>query len=196
MVRVHTKPTHVRWAHTSALLARGCAVVELDCRPVNDEHVSRAALVLGRPMVGMVAYDVTRAMDYLATRKDLDVGRVVLWADGLATLPGLYAAALDERIGGAVLSGLLSTYISPEPIRHPSWTFARGLLARADVAHLSALVAPRPLVIANPVGPDLKTLAGAGLKNAFAATREAYGDGKLRILAGEDAAILKATPRL
>lgn len=195
VVRLRTKPTNVRWAHTSALLGRGCAVVELDARPVNDEHVSRAALVLGRPMVGMVAYDVTRAMDYLAKRKDLDAGRVVLWADGLASLPALYAAALDERVGGAVLSGLLSTYVSPKPIRHPSWTFARGLLACADVAHLAALAAPRPVVIANPVGPDLKPLAGADLKKAFAATRKAYGGKKLRILAGDAAAVLKAAPR-
>ena len=82
-------------------VGKGIAVAELDVRPLSsDEHVSRAALVLGRPLVGMGAYDVTRFMDYLETRQDIDATRVSLWAEDAMSLPALYAAALDKRIAG------------------------------------------------------------------------------------------------
>jgi hypothetical protein len=134
----------------------------------------------------MGAYDVTRFMDYLETRQDIDAARVSLWAEDAMSLPALCAAALDKRIAGATLTGLLSTFVSPVPVRYPTWTFARGLLKHADIEHLAALVAPRPLVIAGPVGPDLKPLPSGALAGSFPAARAAYGKGKaLRIVADD-----------
>jgi dienelactone hydrolase len=193
MALLRAAPADTPWVHTAALLAKGYAVVELDCRRTSDAYVDLAALVLGRPMVGQVAFDVTRAVDYLATREDLNAGNTVLWADGPEALAALYAVVLDGRIGGAVLTGLLSTYLCPKPVQLPQWTFARGLLRYADIEHLAGAVAPRPLVIANPVGPDLKPLDTADLAKAFAATRAAHGRaGTLNIVVGDDATVLES----
>ena len=198
VVVVRDRASPEPWGRAEAFLDKGFAVAELALRPLGeDEHVSRAALVLGRPLVGMGAYDLTRFVDYLQTRKDIDGQRVSLWAEDLMTLPALYALALDERIAGATLVGLLTTYVSPTPVPHPTWTFARDLLKHADIEHLAALAAPRPLGVANPVGPDLKPVPPAALPRAFTATRQAYAepDG-LRIIAGDDEQIVAAAVRL
>ena len=89
------------------------------------------------------------------------------------------------------LVGLLTTYVSPTPVQHPTWTFARGLLKHADIEHLAAFAAPPPLVIAKPVGPDQKPLPPGRLRRAFAAARSAYaGSRKLKILVGDSEAVL------
>jgi len=198
VVLVRAKPTRTRWRHAGAFLEKGFAVAELDVRPTgDDEHASRAALVLGRPLVGMAAYDITRFVDYLETQAHIDARRVSLWAERLMTLPALYAFALDGRIAGATLVAMLSTYVAAAPVQHPTWTFARGLLKHADIDHLAALSAPRALVIAGPLGPDLAPLCGGRLRGAFAAARRAYAKTrKLRILAGDAEAALKTAMRL
>jgi pimeloyl-ACP methyl ester carboxylesterase len=146
VVVVRNAAARSRWPRASQFLGKGIVVAELATRPLGaDEHVSRAALVYGRPLVGMGAYDITRLMDYLETRPDIDAGRVSLWAEDLITLPALYALALDERINSGTLSGLPETYVTPTPLQHPTWTFAPGLLKHADIRHLKALVAPRQL---------------------------------------------------
>jgi acetyl esterase/lipase len=176
VVLVRPEPGQPDRALAGEFLSRGVAVAELDVRPLaGDEHAGKAALVLGRPMVGMGAYDITRFVDYLAGRGDIDPAGVSLWAEGLMTLPALYAIALDERIAGGTLAGLLSTYISPVPVPHPTWTFARGLLKFADIDHLLALSAPRPVTVLNPVGPDTQPLSPAACRKAFPAAGEAYG---------------------
>ena len=129
-------------------------MVEFVPRPLGDDHVNRAALVLGRPMVGMAAYDITRLIDCLAERPTIDPNRIALWTDGPMTLPALYALALDERIAGATLIGPLSTYVTLRPVPQPLWTVAPGLLRYADIDHLVALVAPRALTLSDPLGPD------------------------------------------
>ena len=186
VVRVRKGPSRRRWVRAKALLDKGIAVAELDVRPLgDDEHVSRAALVLGRPLVGMGAYDITRFVDYLSAVPEIDGNRISLWAEDLMALPALYAMALDERIGGAALVGLLSTFVSQTPVQVPTWTLARGLLKYADIDHLAALIAPRPLVLAGPVGPDLKPLSAGALSEALPVVRAAYeGSRRLRIQTG------------
>lgn len=182
------------WQHKDACLAAGYALAEFDGRPMGgDEHVSRAALVYGRPLVGMGAYDISRFVEHLRTREDVDGERISLWAEDEMALPALYAVALDTRIAGTTLVGLVTTYVTPNPVQHPTWTFARGLLKYADIAHLAALAAPRRLVIANPVGPDLKPVSKRRLNRAFRPARQAYGRaGDLTILTGSDEEVLKA----
>ena len=197
LVLVRKEPSRRRWVHTRAFLAKGFAVAELNPRPLgDDEHVSRAALVLGRPLVGMGAYDITRFLDYLQRRDQIDAKAISLWAEDEMALPALYAAALDERIAGATLVGLLSTYVSPAPVQQPNWTFTRGLLAYADIEHLAALGLPRRLVIANPIGPDLKPIPPGRLRRTFTAARQAYAKvGELSVLAGDDRVCLQAASR-
>jgi dienelactone hydrolase len=156
VVRVREKLSPRRWRKARSLLDRGTILAELDTRPLrDDEHANRAALVYGRPLVGMGAYDITRLVDYLRIRPDVDGERISLHADGLMTLPALYALALDERIAGGTLSGLIETYVTPKPLQHPTWTFAANLLRHADVRHLKALVTPRRLTVAQGAAENL-----------------------------------------
>ena len=144
VVRVRERPSNRRWPKAKQFLDQGRVVVELDTRPLgDDEHVSRAALVYGRPLVGMGAWDIIRLIDYLQTRQEISKDAISLWAEGPTALPALFALALDERIQGGALGGLPATYVSHQPLKQPTWTFAHGLLRYADIKHLKELVAPR-----------------------------------------------------
>ncbi len=146
VVRVRERRSSRRWPRAKQFLDQGRVVVELDTRPLSDdEHVSRAALVYGRPLVGMGAWDIIRLTDYLQTREELSADGISLWAEGPMALPALFALALDERIKGGTLGGLPATYVTHQPLKQPTWTFAHGLLRYADIKQLKELVAPRPI---------------------------------------------------
>lgn len=146
------------------LTAKSCA--ELNAR----------AIPLGQTVAGMWAWDLSRLVDYAATRKDCRPGAV-----GCAGLSGgglqtLYATAMDERIRAAVVSGYF--YGAKESLLDfvCCWcNYVPHLYEYADMGDLAALIAPRPLLIETG---DKDGLNGAsGVKNTtsqVAIARKAY----------------------
>lgn len=147
-----------------ALLSNSCAALNARGMP------------LGQTVAGMWAWDLSRLIDYAATRKDCRPGAV-----GCAGLSGgglqtLYASALDERIRAAVVSGYF--YGAKESLLDMlnCWcNYVPHLFEYADLGDLAALIAPRPLLIETG---DKDYLNGAsGLKNVtpqVAIARRAY----------------------
>jgi len=90
-------------------LARGGAVVlalEPRGKPVEEENSfigdwlsNTRALLVGRNLPGMRAFDIRRALDVLAARPDVDAARLRGAARGPAGVWLLMAAALDSRLG-------------------------------------------------------------------------------------------------
>ena len=133
----------------------------------------RNGIVWGRPVPGMGVTDLRAVLDGLATRPDVDLGRVALVARkcGEAAIAALFAAALDPRIAAvdADLTGCSfqkgNLPVVPNVLRH------------GDVLQWAALVAPRQLTLRN-----LPADAGdpAWLAGAYQAAGSA---GSLRIVA-------------
>ena len=74
------------------------------------QFINNMAFPLGQTVTGMWTWDLHRLIDYIATRKDCRADRI-----GCAGLSGgglqtLWAAALDDRIRCAVISGYLYGY--------------------------------------------------------------------------------------
>ena len=65
------------------------------------------ALLTGKPLAGMRAEDVSRGVDLLAARAEVDPSRISAVGVELAAVPVLYAAAFDGRIGGVTLERML-----------------------------------------------------------------------------------------
>ncbi len=107
-----------------------------------------AALLLGRTMAGWRAWDVMRALDYLATRPEVDAGRVgCMGISGGGTVT-LYAAALEPRIRAAVLSGSAASFRdSIFSIAHCIDNYVPGILEWAEMSDIAGLIAPRPLFV-------------------------------------------------
>jgi hypothetical protein len=127
-------------------------------------HLSLKGEPLGQSVAGMWTWDLMRLLDHVATRPDVDSGRI-----GCAGLSGgglqtLYLAALDTRVRAAVVSGyfygvgesLLEQAGNCDCNRVP------GLWLHADMGDLGALVAPRGLAIETGDQDPLNGRSGLG----------------------------------
>jgi dienelactone hydrolase len=78
----------------------------------NNYHFVSHSIMWGRPLAGRRAFDLSRAVDYVANRPDLSVEGLVAIGIGDDALPVLLAAAADERIRRAVSAGYYVSFAS------------------------------------------------------------------------------------
>ncbi|HTK46629.1 MAG TPA: alpha/beta hydrolase family protein [Gemmatimonadaceae bacterium] len=138
------------------------------CRPA-----ACAALLFGQTMAGWRVWDAMRAIDYLATRPEVDPARVAtLGASGGGTT-SLLTAAVDERVKVAVVSAYFNTFRdSIVSISHCPDNYVPGLLQDMELYDLSGLVAPRALFVES--GRNDRIFPIAGSEKAAAKAREIY----------------------
>jgi cephalosporin-C deacetylase-like acetyl esterase len=198
------------------LLASGYAVLAVDVRgrgetlghysPRYDTNFRLVAnqILFGQPLAGRRAYDLTRALDYLATRPEISSAKVTIVGLGADTLPALLAAATDTRIANVAAAGFLHSFISqmsaktPEPGTriNTSWNDAQlngrvnaagysvdfgsvipGALAIADMPDVVALLAPRKVLFCQT--GDIGTQGVESLMARFERVTGAAGRGSL-----------------
>jgi dienelactone hydrolase len=123
--------------------ARNAGPSENSCRPA-----ACAALLFGQTMIGLRAWDAMRAIDYLATRWEIDMRRVAtLGASGGGTT-SLFTAALDDRVRAGVVSAYFNTFRdSIVSISHCPDNYVPGLVRDMEMSDVAGLVAPRGLFI-------------------------------------------------
>jgi dienelactone hydrolase len=121
--------------------ARERGAAASSCQPA-----AGAALLLGESMVGWRVWDAWRAIDLLETLPDVDPKRVGMMGISGGGTVILYAAALDERVKAAVLSGSFCTFKdSIYSISHCIDNYVPGLLKWFEAADVASLIAPRYL---------------------------------------------------
>ena len=106
------------------------------------------ALLVGETMVGWRVWDVVRTLDYIATRKELDLARVgCMGISGGGTIT-VFSTAFDERIRVALVSGYLNTFRdSIGSLAHCIDNYVPGILNWAEMHDVAGLIAPRPLFV-------------------------------------------------
>ena len=104
------------------------------------------ALLVGQTMVAWRVWDVMRAIDYIATRSELDEQRIgCMGISGGGTIT-VFATALDSRIRVALVSGYLNTFRdSIGSLAHCIDNYVPGILNWAEQHDVAGLIAPRPL---------------------------------------------------
>lgn len=140
-------------------------------RITDEAYLTWFTLMLGRPLLGGQVYDTLRALDYLRSRSD--VGDVSVLGDGSHGVIALYAAALDERVRGVALRRVVTDYRSlatAERYTQPFGIYAYGLLREFDLPDVARAIAPRPVLLVNPVSPrgEPPDAAAAGLYKSVA----------------------------
>lgn len=107
------------------------------------------ALMLGRTVIGERVWDVSKAIDSLEFFKDkLDIEDITLLGTSGGGTATYYAACYDERIKTAAASCALSTYrASIGNVWHCSCNYIPGIARFFDMGELSALIAPRKLLV-------------------------------------------------
>lgn len=106
------------------LLGAGLAVLAVDLRgrgelivtPVSGRdanfHLIKNQILFGRPLAGRRAFDLTRAIDYLAGRSDVSLEDLAVVGLGDDALPALLAAAADQRVRRVAAAGYVTSFLS------------------------------------------------------------------------------------
>jgi len=173
-------------------LARGGALVlaiDLRGRGETREESSRVwelfghydsamtALLVGKTMVGLRAQDVVRAVDWLATRGDVELESLSVYGQGAAAVVALHAAALDERIKNVALEDMLVSYESVIRWKLHQRVFESivpNALANYDLPDLAVTIAPRKLTLINAVNPRGQRLEAREARQQYATAQQAF----------------------
>lgn len=155
------------------LVRAGAAVLAIDLRGTGEtrEELDRSdaffthfgafesamtAMLVNKTLIGLRAQDIVRAVDLLASRGDVELQSLSAYGFGEAAPVLLHAAALDDRIKSVVLKNMLASYelvVTEKISRRVFENIIPGVLSKYDLPDLAATLAPRRLVIVNPVNP-------------------------------------------
>lgn len=126
-------------------------------RYFGDYDSAMTSLLIDRPLIGQRMKDISKGLDLLAERPDVDADRLMAVGVEGGSIPVLFAAVVDDRIRGIGLEGMLLSYKSVVENRIHRRVFEDvipGLLKQFDLADLvAALRCPAVLVdLADPMG--------------------------------------------
>ena len=143
-----------------------------------DEPWAWASLIFGKPLAGQRVTDILAIVQALHARPDLKDQRIYLAARGFMTVPALFAAAVEKRIGGLYLAGGLTSFsdiVETEDYRYPFGNFVPNLLLHTDLPEIAESLAPRRIAIAGMVN-------GAGQNVSQAEIRRQYAGSHVEVL--------------
>ena len=152
-----------------ALARRGFAVLAIDAYcfgerqgrgPGSDETgaageltASKYNLWLGRTLWGMMLRDDRMALDYLASRPEVDAARLGATGISMGATRTWWLMALDERLKAGVAVACLTRYqnlLAHQGLKdHGIYYYVPGMLAHFDTEAVVALIAPRALLCQN-----------------------------------------------
>ncbi|MCL4794728.1 MAG: dienelactone hydrolase family protein [Bryobacteraceae bacterium] len=118
----------------------------------SDQEMSlfKLNLWLGRTLWGMMLRDEQIALDYLASRPEVDPARIGAQGMSMGSTRSWWLAAIDERIKAVVGVACFTRYedlIAVRALRaHGIYYFVPGLLKHFDSEGVMALLAPRPFL--------------------------------------------------
>ncbi len=107
----------------------------------------KAMLWQGQVLWGMMVYDSLRALDFLASRPEVDASRIGTLGISMGSTMAWYLAALDERVRVTVDICCLTdfhTLLAKKALSlHGVYYFVPDLLRQFTTAQINALIAPR-----------------------------------------------------
>ena len=142
-----------------------------------DFNNTMTALLVGKTMAGMRALDVSRGVDVLTSRKEVDPNQVYGYGKDEGALPLLYATVLDGRIRRVMLDGMLISYesvVNSRVNRGILEGVAPGMLKYYDLQDLVAAMAPRDVWIVNGTDPMGHELPASEVTKEYRRALEAF----------------------
>ncbi|MEZ5399473.1 MAG: alpha/beta hydrolase family protein [Bryobacteraceae bacterium] len=118
----------------------------------SDQEMSlfKLNLWLGRTLWGMMLRDELIALDYLASRPEVDPDRIGAQGMSMGSTRAWWLAAIDDRIKAVVGVACFTRYedlIATRQLRaHGIYYFVPGILKHFDSEGVMALIAPRPFL--------------------------------------------------
>lgn len=125
---------------------------EMQNRSVDQESSQfKINLWFGRSLWGMQLRDEQIALDYLASRPEIDATRIGVEGMSMGSTRAWWLAALDERVKAVVGVACFTRYkelIEQRELRaHGIYYFVPGMLKHFDTEAVMGLIAPRPFLV-------------------------------------------------
>ncbi len=138
-----------------------------------EESLFKTFLWEGRTLWGMMVRDDLLALNYLASRPEVDPERIAAMGMSMGSTRTWWAAALDERIKVAVSVACLTRYqnlIAEGAVRyHGIYYYVPGMLKHGiDTETVVGLIAPRPHLTLTGDQDAGSPVAGVKIINEFA----------------------------
>jgi dienelactone hydrolase len=177
-------------AYGAELAERGYVVIAPDALAFEERNWSAIAgqaeyyelasrLVRGQTLLGKVLHDVRVALDYLATRPEVDPSRIGFIGHSYGGRMAIWASAFDERIRAAVSNcGCVNYRNSLTRDAGIQMAFCvPGILTLGDLEDVLRLAAPRALLIQAAEGDKWSQ----GAQEMFDHARSAFPEGQLEV---------------
>ncbi len=138
-------------------------------------------LTEGSCLQAKMLWDLMRAVDYLAGRREVDPRRIGCLGHSLGGQETLFLCAMDRRVAVGVSSCGFSSYraLFDGAINHNFAAYVPGLLQYGDLDRVLGLVAPRPFLAL--AGKDDPLFPLAGVRATVRAARGAYAEATHRL---------------
>lgn len=135
------------------------------------EWIYRQAYHMGRHVIGYEVQKALAAVDWFEGRRS-GTAKIGVAGYGEGGLIGFYAAAVDNRIGAALVSGYFNSRqaVWTEPIYRNVWS----LLREFGDAEIASLIAPRALVVEYSKSPEVTNQKGELHTPPFAAVKAEF----------------------
>ena len=156
------------------------AGLEGDDRRANHPYLYHALNLLGLSQMGVMVWDLMRALDVLEHLDGVSPDRIGCYGLSLGGETTLLLAALDRRVRVASISGFLSSYQSSFLAEsHCGCGYSFGLVRYLEHVDVASLIAPRALAIESatrdpifPVGVARRTYRQLRRTYALAGARD------------------------
>ena len=178
------------------LVRRGFVVLAIDARGTgetrplpNDEQArevyrffghydsAMTALLVGKTLVGTRAEDVSRGVDLLVSRPEVDRERIYGFGVEAGATVLLHEAVMDDRLKKVALEGMLESYESVVMYhlqRDVLESAIPGVLKEYDLPDLVAALSPRAVWITDARDPLGKRVGLAELRKVYARSIDAF----------------------
>ena len=148
-----------------------------DARDGMDADFAYASFFLGRPLLGMRVRDARSVIRFLRSRPDVDADHISLVGRGWAGVVALFAAALEPQVWSVAVNAVPVSYeaiVQAEMYNQPASLLLPDVLRDFDLTDIFASLAPRPLLVVDPVDALTRLLDEEQANDALAAVRSAY----------------------
>lgn len=148
-------------AYAAELCARGYVTLSPDAigfeerahprlsGPEYERFAAHELLLKGLTLQGKMIWDVMRAVDYLASRKEVDPKRIGMIGHSLGAAETWFSMALEPRIAAGAASCGTTTYAAVLAAeRYHNYAFyVPGVLKWGDISEVVSMIAPRPFLV-------------------------------------------------
>ena len=130
---------------------------------LNELQLAKYCALLGTSLAAITAYEDRVALNYLASRQDVDHSRLGAIGFSGGGLRSACLGATSDRPTARVIAGMMGTYeeLLDRLVAPHTWMlFPGGFSGHGDIPDIAACAAPEPLLVQSALGDAMFTVKG------------------------------------